>query len=237
MGKGDPRVPVLEQWTVLSAAASRTHRIRLGTLITNVMNRHPAVIARMAATLQDLSGGRFVLGIGIGGHPREHEMYGMDFPEPAVRAAHLREAIAVIRALWSGGPVTLDGRHYGLRDAYAMPRPDPAPPILVAGQTPAGVRMAAEIGDGWAAEMPSFESLEPRYRAALAAAGRERADRRVVLGFAGGRSGVSTLPGSDWATAPREAFEAWRVRGVDEIAVTARTDEDVDALVAAARRW
>ena len=237
MGKGDLTVPVLEQWTLLAAAAQRTRGARLGTLITNVMNRHPAVVARMAGTLQALSGGRFVLGLGIGGHPREHEMYGIPFPEPAIRAEHLREGIAVIRALWSGGPVTVEGRHYALRDAYAMPVSDPVPPILVAGQTPAGVRLAAELGDGWAAETPSFEALEPRYRAALSAAGRERTDQRVVLGFGGGRSGVTTIPGSDWAEAPRETFASWQARGVDEVAVTARTEADVDALVAAAGRW
>jgi G6PDH family F420-dependent oxidoreductase len=237
VGKGDLTVPVLEQWTLLAAAAARTRGIRIGTLVTNVMNRHPAVIAKMAATLQETSDGRFTLGIGIGGHEREHTMYGIDFPEPAVRAQHLREAIAVIRGLWSGGPTSFRGEHYELADAVAFPSPTPPPPILVAGQTPAGVRLAAELGDGWAAETPSFEGLEPRYREALATAGRERASQRIVLGFGGGRSGVSTIPGSDWATSPRDALAGWRAQGADEVAVTARTEEDVDALVAAAARW
>ena len=237
VGKGDRTVPVLEQWMILAAAAARTRHATVGTLVTNVMNRHPAVVARMAATLQELSGGRFVLGIGIGGHPREHEDYGIPFPEPAVRAAHLREAVAVIRALWTGGPVSLEGRWYPLSGAVAFPRPDPPPPIIVAGQTPAGIRLAAELGDGWAAETPSFPALEPRYREALAAAGRERSGARIVLGFGGGRSGVSTLPGSPWVDAPREAFAAIRAQGADEVALTARTEADVDALVAAAARW
>jgi G6PDH family F420-dependent oxidoreductase len=237
VGKGDPTVPVLEQWTMLAAAATITRRIALGALVTNVMNRHPAVVARMAATLQEVSGGRFTLGIGIGGHEREHAQYGLHFPPPAVRAQHLREAIAVIRALWGGGPASYQGRHYVLADAHAFPRPDPAPPILVAGQTPAGIRLAAELGDGWAAETPSFEALEPRYRDALARGGRDRSSQRVVLGFGGGRSGVTTLPGSPWAEAPRATFEAWRAKGADEVAVTVRTEADVEALIQAAVRW
>ena len=76
----------LEVWTTLTAAAMLTERLTVGTFVANVMNRHPAVLARMAATLQEASGGRLVLGLGIGGHPAEHEAYGIDFPPPVVRA-------------------------------------------------------------------------------------------------------------------------------------------------------
>ena len=237
VGKGDVTVPVLEAWTLLAAASARTRRAFLGTFVSNVMNRHPAVVARMASTLQSGSGGRFRLGLGIGGHPREHRMYGMAFPEARERAAHLREAIAVIRALWSGGPVSYAGDRYRLEEAVAFPRPALAPPILVAGQTPAGVRIAAELGDGWAAETPSFEHLEPLYRRELASNGRPRDDQLVVVGFGGGRSGVDSVPGSPWAETPRDAIHGWRRKGVDEVAVTVRTQADVDALAEAARRW
>jgi alkanesulfonate monooxygenase SsuD/methylene tetrahydromethanopterin reductase-like flavin-dependent oxidoreductase (luciferase family) len=237
VGKGVPTVPVLEGWTTLSAAAARTRRASLGTFVTNVMNRHPAVVARMAATLQDVAGGRFRLGIGIGGSATEHRMYGIPYPEPAERAEHLREAIAVIRELWSGGPVAYEGRRYRLDGAYAYPQPHPVPPLLVAAQTPAGIRIAAELGDGWAAESPSFERLEARYREELAAYGRRREDQLVVVGFRGGRSGVDSLPGTAWVESPRETFDRWRALGADEVAVTARTPRDIDALVEAARRW
>jgi alkanesulfonate monooxygenase SsuD/methylene tetrahydromethanopterin reductase-like flavin-dependent oxidoreductase (luciferase family) len=79
MGKGDPTVPVLEQWTTLAAAAAVTRRIGIGSWVSNVMNRHPAMLARMAGTVQAISGGRLTLGIGIGG-PSEHRAYGIDFP-------------------------------------------------------------------------------------------------------------------------------------------------------------
>ncbi len=155
-GRGDPTVPVLEQWTILSVAAGATSRIGIGTFITNVMNRHPGVVARMASTLQEASGGRFTLGIGIGGAPKEHRAYGIDFPAVEERVARLEEAVAVIRALLTGGPVTCPGRFYPLDGAYAFPRPDPAPRILIGGGSRAGVRLAARIGDGWAAEIDRF---------------------------------------------------------------------------------
>ena len=108
MGRGDLTVPVVEGWTALAMAAGATSRIQVGSFVLNVMNREPTVVARMASTLQIMSGGRLILGIGIGGHPREHEAYGIDFPPAPERVARVEEAVAVIRALWTGGPVTRD---------------------------------------------------------------------------------------------------------------------------------
>lgn len=229
--------PVLEAWTVLSAAAATTRRVTVGTYVANVMNRHPAVLARMAATLQQASGGRLVLGIGIGGHPREHEAYGIPFPAAAERAARLEEAVGVVRALWSGGPISREGRYYPLREAWAFPVPVPPPRILIGAGTPAGVRLAARVGDGWAAEETAFAELEPHYRAALETAGRSRAEQHVVLSFGGGRAGEDALRGSPWVERPADELATWRELGADEIALTARTTADVDALVGAAERW
>jgi alkanesulfonate monooxygenase SsuD/methylene tetrahydromethanopterin reductase-like flavin-dependent oxidoreductase (luciferase family) len=230
--------PVLEAWTTLTAAAMRTTRMTIGTWVTNVMNRHPAVVARMATTLQEASGGRFVLGIGIGGHPAEHRAYGIPFPEAAERAEHLREAIAVLRALFSGGPATISGRFYSLEDAYASPIPTPAPPILIGAGTPAGIRIAASLADGWAAEDDTFVELEPRYREALEAAGRDRSEQRVILGFGGKRKkGDDPLAAHPLVVAPRDELARWQDAGADEVLLTARTSQDVDALLAAANRW
>ena len=236
MGKGDRAVPVLEQWTMLAAAATATSTIGIGSFVANVMNRHPAVLARMAATVQAVSDGRLTLGIGIGGHPREHHAYGIDFPEPAKRAARLEEAIAVIRALWTGGPVTRPSRFYPLDEAVAFPRPEPPPAILVGAGTPAGVRLAARIGDGWAAESDTFEALHPRYLEALAAEGRSRDTVRIVLGFGGGKTGVDALDGSPWIEARAETAARWAAIGVDEVLLTARTTADIDRLVDVAGR-
>ena len=83
-------------------AAALTSRVTIGSYVINVVNRHPAVVARMASTLQIASGGRLVLGMGIGGNPEEHAAYGIEFPEAKERVARLEEAVAVIRALWTG---------------------------------------------------------------------------------------------------------------------------------------
>ena len=117
MGRGDPTVPVVESWTALSMAAGATSRIHVGSFVANVMNRHPAVVARMASTLQIASGGRLRLGIGIGGHPAEHEAYGIDFP-PAARAR------GAGRGGGGGHPGAVDGRpdHAGLAVLPALGR-------------------------------------------------------------------------------------------------------------------
>ena len=237
VSRGERTTPVLEAWTTLSAAAMTTRRVSVGSFVLNVMNRHPAVVARMATTLQAVSGGRLVLGIGIGGHPAEHEAYGIPFPAARERAEHLREAIAVLRALWAGGPASFQGDHLTLRDAYAHPVVAP-PPILVGAGTPAGIRLAAELGDGWAAELDTFEKLEPRYRAALDAVGRRRDEQRVVLSFGGSRKkDAPAIAAHPLVADPRGEIARWRAAGADEVLLTVRRTDDVDALVEAAGRW
>ena len=237
MGRGDPTVPVVENWTMLAMAAAQTSKVTVGPFVLNVMNRHPALVARMAATLQIASGGRLVLGIGIGGAPREHAAYGMDFPEPAERVARLEEAVAVIRALWSGGPVTRASAYYPLTGAAAYPVPVPPPPIIIGGETPAGARLAGRIGDGWSAFDTNFEANLPLYLDALAATGRERGDQRVIVGFQGDWLGDEAIADSPWVIEPRETWARWQAAGADEVIVLARTTDDVDALVAAVDRW
>jgi alkanesulfonate monooxygenase SsuD/methylene tetrahydromethanopterin reductase-like flavin-dependent oxidoreductase (luciferase family) len=201
------------------------------------MNRHPAVVARMASTLQGLSAGRLAVGIGIGGNPGEHRAYGIDFPDVPDRAERLEEALAVIRALWGGGPVTRPSRFYPLVEAYAFPVPDPAPRLLVGAASPRGLRIAARLGDGWAAEIDDFERLLPTYDEALAAEGKRRSDAWIAVGFGSGKSGRDALTDSPWVAAPRETSAAYADRGANEVILPARTPADIDALVAAAERW
>ena len=237
MGRGDLTVPVVEGPTILAMAAGATRRLTVGTFVANVMNRHPAVVARMASTLQIGSGGRFVLGIGIGGHPKEHAAYGIPFPGPKERVAHLEEAVAVIRALWTGGPVTRPSPYYPLADAVAFPVPDPAPRIIVGGETPAGARLAARIGDGWSTFDDNFETNLPLYLETLEAAGRRRADQHVIVGFQGDWLGDADIAESEWIREPRAAWGRWREKGADGAIVLARTTADIDALVGAVERW
>ena len=237
VGQGDRTVPVVEGWTILAMAAAATQRVTVGTFVANVMNRHPAVLARMASTLQIASGGRLVLGIGIGGAPKEHAAYGIDFPEAKERAARLEEAIAVIRALWTGGPVTRDSPYYPLTDAHAFPIASPPPPIIIGGETPAGARLAGRIGDGWSTFEDNFVQNLPLYLEALEAAGRSRTEQRVYVGFQGDWLGDADITQSPWCRDPRAAWEQWREAGADGAIVLARTTSDIDALVDAVGRW
>ena len=237
MGRGDPTVPVVESWTILAMAAAATEHVTVGPFVLNVMNRHPAVLARMASTLQIASGGRLLLGIGIGGAPKEHAAYGIDFPPPPERVARLEEAVAVLRALWTGGPVTRESPFYPLRDAAAYPVPVPPPPIIIGGETPAGARLAGRIGDGWSAFDDNFEANLPLYLESLEAAGRRREDQQVLVGFQGDWLGDETNTESPWVRAPRETWDRWHAAGADGVIVLARTTEDVDHLVEAVGRW
>ncbi len=226
--------PVLESWTTLSLLAGATSRLALMTFVLNVMNRHPAVLARMAATLQEGSGGRLILGLGIGGHPAEHAAYGIEFPDAPERAARLEEAVAVLRALWGGGPVSLAGDHYPLRDAWAYPVPKPPPPIVIGAESRAGAVLAGRLGDGWTVPDPLLAALQPAYVEGLAAAGRDRAATRILVAFDLAKG--ETLERSPWVAAPAEEAARWRAAGADAAIVGARTTEDVDLLVDAAAR-
>jgi alkanesulfonate monooxygenase SsuD/methylene tetrahydromethanopterin reductase-like flavin-dependent oxidoreductase (luciferase family) len=237
MGRGDRAVPVVECWTILSMAAAMTERVTVAPFVFNVMNRHPALVARMASTLQIASGGRLVLGIGIGGAPKEHAAYGMDFPDAPERAARLEEAVAVIRALWTGGPVTRPSRFYPLEDAVAFPVPEPAPRIIIGGETPAGARLAGRIGDGWNTFDDNFETSLPLYLEALEEAGRPRDQQTVIVGFQGDWLGEESFRDAAWFHEPRATWERWKEAGADGAIVLARTTDDVDALVESVARW
>ncbi len=201
--------PVLECWTMLAAAATSTSRVRLGSFVTNVMNRHPAVLARMAATVAELSTGRLELGIGAGGHPAEHEAYGIEFPPRPQRAEHLVEGIEVLRQLFSGGPVDYEGRFYRLDGAHAFPAPDPAPRIILGGETTAGARFAARHADAWTCFGGRFDALLPVFEAELGAVGRRRSDVPVLVGLE-----IDDV-GGDLESLTAE----WRDRGAAELIV------------------
>jgi alkanesulfonate monooxygenase SsuD/methylene tetrahydromethanopterin reductase-like flavin-dependent oxidoreductase (luciferase family) len=211
-----------------------TTRLGLMTFVANVMNRHPTVLARMAATLQDATGGRLTLGIGIGGHPAEHRAYGIPFPDVPERVARLEEAVAVLRAFWAGGPVTRPSPFYPLVDAHAFPVPVPPPPIIVGAESRLGVELAARVGDGWTTPAGTLAERIPGYLEALAAAGKARPAQRVLAAFDLPRS--ASLAGSPWVEDPAGEAARWASAGADWVVVGANTTADVNLLVAAAVR-
>lgn len=129
-------LPTFEGWSMLSAAAAITKRLRLGLLVAGNTYRNPALLAKMAATVDHISNGRVELGIGAGWNVREHEAYGWDFPSVRERSDRLEEACELIKKLFTAdGLVNFSGRYYSLRDAPFEPKPvqRPHPPILVGG--------------------------------------------------------------------------------------------------------
>jgi len=237
-GQGaDKSVSVVECWTALAMAAGATQRVTVAPFVLNVMNRHPAVVARMASTLHLASGGRLVLGIGIGGAKKEHDAYGIEFPEAPERVARLEEAVAVIRALWTGGPITRESPFYPLHEAYAYPVAPKPPRIIVGGETRPGARLAARIGDGWSTFDDNFEANLPVYLETLEAEGRRRDEQQVLVGFQGDWLGEQSVADTPWVIEPRDAWARWRAAGADGAIVLARSTADVDALVDAVARW
>jgi F420-dependent oxidoreductase-like protein len=133
---GDYRGNAFEAWTALAALAAATDRIRLGVLVTGVTYRNPALLAKMAVTVDHVSDGRLELGVGAAWHEPEHRMFGWPYPSDRERSDRLEEAVQLIRALFEAdGPVNFEGRHYQLRDAIFDPKPvqRPRPPILIGG--------------------------------------------------------------------------------------------------------
>ena len=128
-------IPTLECWTTLSALAAETERIRLIPMVLANLYRHPATLAKMAATLDVISEGRLVLGIGAGGGEGDHKAYGLPYPSTPERVAMVGEAVQVVRLLWSGERVSFEGNHYRLDNALCDPAPvqQPSPPILIGG--------------------------------------------------------------------------------------------------------
>ncbi|MEA2625237.1 MAG: hypothetical protein QOD06_1282 [Candidatus Binatota bacterium] len=128
--------PTLEGWTLLAALARETKTIRIGLLVTGNTYRNPAVLAKMATTVDHLSGGRLNLGIGAAWAEHEHRAYGIPFHTARERAERLGEALEVITLLWKRDRATFDGKYYDLRDAPLEPKPvqKPHPPIVVGGK-------------------------------------------------------------------------------------------------------
>jgi alkanesulfonate monooxygenase SsuD/methylene tetrahydromethanopterin reductase-like flavin-dependent oxidoreductase (luciferase family) len=155
---GDPTGPVYEGWTLLSALAAHTRRLRLGVLVTSNRIRPPAMLAKMAATVDVVSGGRLDFGIGVGsrpGHPlarREYEANGLPFHDSAHATQSLAEACTLIRRLWTEEqPFDFHGTCHQLTGAFGNPKPvqRPHPPILIGGRSSPTLRVVAEHADLW----------------------------------------------------------------------------------------
>ena len=155
---GDRNGPTFEGWTLLSALAAQTERLRLGLLVTSNRFRPPAMLAKIAATVDIVSGGRLDFGIGAGSRPeiplarREYEAHGLPYHDAAYAVGSLAEACTIIRRLWTETePFDFDGAYHHLIGAYCNPKPiqRPHPPIMIGGRSSAVLRVVAEHADLW----------------------------------------------------------------------------------------
>lgn len=142
--------PYMECLTTIAYFAAAFPTLKFGASVLCQSYRNPGLLAKTAANLQLLTGGRLIFGIGAGWMIEEYEAYNFDFPPPAVRIAQLEEAVQIVRKLWTEAPVTFEGRYYRLRNAYAEPRPNPVPPLLIGGGgEKLTLRLVAQYADWW----------------------------------------------------------------------------------------
>jgi F420-dependent oxidoreductase-like protein len=159
---GMPSEPMLEVWTTISSLIGVTNKIKLGTLVSGIIYRHPSILAKIGATLDVLSNGRLFMGIGAGWNEEEALAYGIGstFPSVRERLDRLEEAIQIIRKMWTDEPTaTFVGKYYQIKNAYCNPKPiqRPSPPILVGGE---GEKRTLEIVAKYADACNLFGSSE-----------------------------------------------------------------------------
>lgn len=186
--QSDPNGPCFEGITLLAAMAAQTQRVACGLLVVGATYRHPAVLAKMAATIDHVSGGRLELGIGAAWYELEHQQYGIPFMTVKERLERLRETAHILRSLWDNETTTFEGKHFQLRDARAEPKPlqQPLPLWIGGGGERVLLRIVAEYASGWHAFLMPHEDYQ-RKLDALAGhckdVGRNREEIRCSLGF------------------------------------------------------
>ena len=156
VGGGGPMramyTPLLEAWTVMAGLAPVTKTLKLGCMVTGVTYRHPAMLAKICSTIDVMSNGRLILGIGAAWSKGDHDAYGIPFPGLRVRQEMLGEALDVVHGLWTERSFSYEGKHYRLEDAPMEPKPvqKPRPPVLIAAVGETGLALTAKHAQYWA---------------------------------------------------------------------------------------
>jgi F420-dependent oxidoreductase-like protein len=186
IGPGGPGRPIYEGWTLQAAMAESTKRVRFGCLVTGNTYRHPVVLAKMAVTVDHLSGGRLEFGIGAAWAEIEHSMYGIEGLDH--RVGLLSESLQIIKSLWTEDRTNLEGRYYHLKDAIANPKPiqKPYPPIWIGASGQTTLRLVARHADVWniaGGDPDRVKELTPMLDEACGAVGRDPSEIRRSLQF------------------------------------------------------
>jgi alkanesulfonate monooxygenase SsuD/methylene tetrahydromethanopterin reductase-like flavin-dependent oxidoreductase (luciferase family) len=187
---GHPDREVLDAWGTICALAASTTTLRLGTLVSPATFRHPSVLAKLAVTADQVSGGRVTVGLGAGWHEDEHGAYGFGFPPTGERMDVLAEQLEILRGLWGPGPFSFAGRHHRLGPVDALPKPQGLA-LLVGGLArPRSVALAARFADEYNTVFATAEECRERraaVEAAWAAAGRTDVRFSLMTGAVIGR--------------------------------------------------
>lgn len=151
----------LEAWTILSALANATKKIRLGTYVLCNQFRHPSLLAKMVSTIDHVSKGRINLGIGAGWYKTEHVSYGFDWDKLSIRINRLKESIQLMKKMWIEDNVTFKGQYYKTINANLEPKPlqKPHPPIWIGGKSQGIKQLVAEEANGWIPVLPSTNEV------------------------------------------------------------------------------
>jgi len=156
---------ILDAWTTLAAMAVVTKRVKLGPCVAPIPLRNPAILAKTVTTLDNLSKGRFILGVGAGWFAEEFQGYSVPWDKFPIRIAKMREGITIMKKLWTEASTSHQGRYYTLKDAALWPKPvqKPHPPIWFGGKSEAILKATAELGDGWVAFSMTSQEFKEKY--------------------------------------------------------------------------
>lgn len=230
---GAPFDGIHEGWTILSALAAKTSRVELGTLVMCTGYRSPGLLAKTAAALDAVSGGRLTLGVGAGWHDSEYEAFGYS---TARRVDKFEEALQVIGPLLRGESVTFAGAHYRVDNAILLPRPDRSIPLLVGAKGPRMLRLTARYADAWNTAWFARPDDELRRRidaleAALESEGRDPAAIRRTVGMHLDLAAKGSPQGH------ADALQAFEALGFDDVVVVLEpmTPGSLDRLAEAMR--
>jgi alkanesulfonate monooxygenase SsuD/methylene tetrahydromethanopterin reductase-like flavin-dependent oxidoreductase (luciferase family) len=228
---GDSTRPSLETWASLPWLATATRRIRFGPIVSPLTFYHPALLAKRAAAIDQLAGGRFDLGIGAGWNEMEHRMFGIPFPPLRERMDRLESGARAIRALWRGTPVTLDQPYFPLHEAQSFPLPAGARLIVGGRGERRTMRVAAELADEWNVTRVTFDEYPAKLEVLARhcrAVGRDPAAIRrslmvpIVIGRTRAEVKTRLARGREWFPRVPEQEAEWRAQSflfgsVDEV--------------------
>jgi F420-dependent oxidoreductase-like protein len=186
IGPNGPGGPVYEGWALQAAMAEATKRARIGCMVTGNTYRHPVVLAKLAVTVDHLSGGRLEFGIGAAWNEIEHEMYGIEGLDH--RVGRLSESLQIIKSLFSEEKTTFDGRYYKLKDAIANPKPiqKPGPPFWIGASGDTTLRLVARYADVWnisGGDQQAVKDLIAKFEDICGAVGRDQSEIRRSIQF------------------------------------------------------